>query len=153
MARENRIIPIPAVNGAIFNQKGQILLTRRSPVIREPGKWCLPGGHLDGGEDWRTAVRREILEEIGLVVKAEKLAGIYSDPSLTMTQERLPEGHFGQFVTAVFLITDYSGDIKPNSEVDLWDWFDVDKLPDPMVKSHPIRVVDCAQFRGEVFVR
>ena len=148
-----RIIPTPAVNGVIFNQKGQVLLTRRSPMIREPGKWCLPGGHLDGGEDWVTAVRREIREEIGLVVRTEKLAGLYSDPALTVTHEVLPDGHYRQFVTASFLITEYEGEIVPNSEVDLWDWFDLHKLPNPILKSHPIRIADASQFRGEVFVR
>ncbi len=132
---------------------GEILLTRRSPIVREPGKWCLPGGHLDGGEDWTTAIRRELNEEIGITVRAETLIGIYSDPNLTVTAEPMREGFHGQFVVASFLITDYTGPIQPNDEVDLWDWFPMNKLPDPIMKSHPIRIEDAFRFNGEVFVR
>lgn len=148
-----QIIPLPAVNAVIFNEEKEVLLTRRSPKVREPGKWCLPGGHIEPGENWLTAVRREVSEEAGLVVQTEKLTGIYSDPKLTVTSEVLAEGHFGQFVVAVFLITSYEGDVAPNDEVDDWDWFAVDNLPDPILKSHPIRITDAFQFKNEVFVR
>lgn len=148
-----RIVPIPAVNGVIFNSAGEVLLTRRSSLVREPGKWCLPGGHLDGGEDWTTAMRREMKEEVGLTVKMERLFGIYSDPSLTVTQQRLPEGYFGQFLVAAFLITSFEGEITPNDEVDEFGFFPVDQMPEPILKSHPIRVIDAKKFNGEVFVR
>lgn len=147
------IKPVAAVNGVILNSRRQILLTRRSPSIREPGKWCLPGGHLDGGESWQTAVRRELNEEIGITVLAEKLVGIYSDPALTVTTEVLPGGYHGQFVVATFLITQYEGEIIPNQEVDLWDWFSLDALPTPIIVSHPIRMKDALEFTGEAFVR
>jgi ADP-ribose pyrophosphatase YjhB (NUDIX family) len=147
------IVPIPAVNGVVFNEARKVLLTRRSQKVREPGKWCLPGGHLDGGEDWRTAMRREMKEETGLTVTSDVLIGIYSDPTLTVTQEKLPDGYFGQFVVASFLITKYDGEVIPNDEVDEWDWFDINQLPAPILKSHPIRVVDAFKFAGEVFVR
>ena len=44
------IVPIASVNGVIFNPQREVLLTRRSAIVREPGKWCLPGGHLEIGE-------------------------------------------------------------------------------------------------------
>ncbi len=147
------IVPIPAVNAVIFNPQREILLTLRSARVREPGKWCLPGGHVEIGESWITALRREVHEETGLVVKAERLIGIYSDPKLTVTAEPLPQGYHGQFVTAVYEITAYDGKIAPNDEVEDWDWFTPLNLPDPTLKSHPVRVQDAAQFRGEVFVR
>jgi len=153
MKKTLTIKPLPAVNGIIFNERREVLLTRRSAHIREPGKWCLPGGHLDGGEDWRTAIRRELFEEVGITVTSEKLVGIYSDPNLTVTSEILPEGYFGQFVVASFLIETFDGDIKPNHEVDAWEYFPIDRLPAPILKSHPIRVEDALRFTGEVFVR
>jgi ADP-ribose pyrophosphatase YjhB (NUDIX family) len=147
------IIPIPAVNAVIFNRQREVLLTRRSDKVREPGKWCLPGGHLEIGEPWETAVIREVAEETGLGVRAAKLFGIYSDPKLTVTLEKLPEGYFGQFVCAGFLVTDFDGDVNPNEEVDDWDWFSIHNLPDPMMKSHPVRITDAYRFAEEVFVR
>ncbi len=150
---KNRIVPYAAVNAAIFNKKNEILITRRSKHIREPGKWCLPGGHFDGGEDWVGALRREVAEETGLTVRAEQLVGIYSNPELTVTEEPIKEGHFGQFLVILFKVTEFEGEVRLTDEVDAWDWFPSSKLPEPMIKSHPIRVEDAYRFKKQVFVR
>lgn len=147
------ILPVPAVNAAILNKEGKILLTRRSAVVREPGKWCLPGGHLDGGETWEAAMVREVREEVGLVVLKSTLLGVYSDPALTVTQDVLPKGHRAQFVVVVYVVTDFEGEVAPNSEVDEWGWFAKGELPSPMLKSHPVRADDAFSFRGEPFSR
>lgn len=56
---------------------GQIVLIRR----RDNGRWSLPGGIVDWGEDVPTAVRRELEEETGLeLVKIRRLVGVYSAP-------------------------------------------------------------------------
>lgn len=143
----------PAVNGVLFDFEQRVLLTRRSPKVREPGKWCLPGGHVDPGESWISALRREMQEELGILVTGEKLIGIYSDPEVSVTKEVLWDGAYGHYVVATFLITEYEGEITTNDEVDLWDWFAPSGLPDPIVRSHPIRIEDAYRFEGESFVR
>lgn len=153
MHNEAPILPVPAVNAAIFNAERKILVTRRSPTVREPGKWCLPGGHIEFGEQWVPAMRREVAEETGLVVKTEKLVGLYSDPELTVTKEVLGGGMRRQFVVVLFLVPQFEGEVTPNDEVDLWDWFALDELPEPILKSHPVRIRDAFAFRGEAFVR
>lgn len=56
---------------------GTIVLIRR----RDNGKWGLPGGIVDWGEDIFTAARRELLEETGLeLMRLGRLVGIYSAP-------------------------------------------------------------------------
>lgn len=56
---------------------GQIVLVRR----RDTGRWGLPGGLVDWGEDILTAAGRELREETGLeLVALERLVGIYSAP-------------------------------------------------------------------------
>jgi 8-oxo-dGTP pyrophosphatase MutT (NUDIX family) len=148
------IIPIPAVNTAIFNENNEILLTRRSESVREPGKWCLPGGHLEVGEFWLEGAIRETQEEVGITVKQAILCGIYSDPQLTVTDGPVnPDGLRAQFVAALFKVLSYEGKISPNHEVDDWDWFSPENLPDPILKSHPIRALDAFHFNGTVFVR
>jgi 8-oxo-dGTP pyrophosphatase MutT (NUDIX family) len=149
-----QITPIPAVNTAIFNENNEILLTRRSSSVREPGKWCLPGGHLEVGEFWLDGAIRETQEEVGITVTQAILCGLYSDPKLTVTQDLIqPEGYQGHFVVALFKVLSYEGDINPNHEVDDWDWFDPNNLPEPILKSHPIRALDAFHFNGTVFVR
>jgi 8-oxo-dGTP diphosphatase len=56
---------------------GRIVLIRR----RDDGRWALPGGMVDWGEDIPTTVHRELQEETGLdVVKIRRLVGVYSSP-------------------------------------------------------------------------
>ncbi len=56
------------------------LLTRRvSHLSDHPGQWALPGGRLDDGESALEAAKREIEEEIGLVLGADALLGQLDD--------------------------------------------------------------------------
>lgn len=56
---------------------GRIVLIRRS----DNGRWGLPGGMVNWGEDITTTVHRELAEETGLeVTKIRRLVGIYSSP-------------------------------------------------------------------------
>jgi ADP-ribose pyrophosphatase len=56
---------------------GQIVLVRR----RDNGKWALPGGMVNWGQDLATTVKRELAEETGLELsEIRRLVGIYSAP-------------------------------------------------------------------------
>jgi ADP-ribose pyrophosphatase YjhB (NUDIX family) len=56
---------------------GRIVLIRR----RDNGKWGLPGGMVNWGQDIYTTVKRELAEETGLeLAKLRRLVGIYSAP-------------------------------------------------------------------------
>jgi ADP-ribose pyrophosphatase YjhB (NUDIX family) len=57
---------------------GRIVLIQR----RDNGRWSLPGGIVDWGEDIPTSVRRELTEETGLdLINIKRLVGVYSDPT------------------------------------------------------------------------
>lgn len=54
---------------------GRIVLVQR----RDNGRWGLPGGLVDWGENITTTVSRELREETGLTVeKLGRLVGVYS---------------------------------------------------------------------------
>lgn len=56
---------------------GRIALIRR----RDNGRWALPGGMVDWGEDIPTSVSRELMEETGLeLLQIRRLVGVYSAP-------------------------------------------------------------------------
>jgi mutator protein MutT len=61
-----------AVGAVIFDEEGRVLLVRRGKPPLE-GAWTLPGGRTEPGETAEAAVVREVLEETGLTVRAERL--------------------------------------------------------------------------------
>lgn len=62
--------------GGIVVHNGHALLVRRG---REPlkGKWSIPGGLVEVGEELQKAVRREIKEETGLDVDPLEMVGVF----------------------------------------------------------------------------
>jgi len=57
-----------AVHLLLFDPAGNLLLQKRALTKDiQPGKWDTSvGGHLDPGEDFETAVHRELAEELGI---------------------------------------------------------------------------------------
>jgi mutator protein MutT len=54
------------VAAAIIRRDGRILLTRRLPDAHLPNLWEFPGGKVEPGESLIDALRRELLEELGV---------------------------------------------------------------------------------------
>jgi 8-oxo-dGTP diphosphatase len=65
--------PVLAVSAAVIRD-GKILIIRRG---RPPGRglYTLPGGGVETGETLIVAVKREVVEETGLVIEPVALAG------------------------------------------------------------------------------
>lgn len=56
---------------------GRIVLVQR----QDNGRWGLPGGIVDWGEEISASVKRELKEETGLeLLKINRLVGVYSAP-------------------------------------------------------------------------
>ncbi|MCU0856833.1 MAG: NUDIX domain-containing protein [Pontiellaceae bacterium] len=59
-----------SVKAVIFDQQGRCLLIRRSAHNKNfVGCWEWPGGKADPGEDFASALHREVAEETGLTVE------------------------------------------------------------------------------------
>jgi len=67
---ENNCVRLMAitVKVVVLNSSGEVLLLKRSKKCLNPGKWDLPGGHIDKDETINEAIQREMLEETGLKV-------------------------------------------------------------------------------------
>lgn len=48
---------------------GRVLIARRGPDKRHPGKWELPGGKIEAGESAEACLVRELDEELGIAVE------------------------------------------------------------------------------------
>jgi len=85
---------------------GRIVLIQRS----DSGKWGLPGGMIDWGEDIPHAAGRELAEETGLqLTKIKRLRGVYSDP------KRDPRIHS----ISVVLEVEASGELDPEDKLEV----------------------------------
>ena len=63
--------PEPVTGAFIFNRENQILLAKS---WKWPGDiWSVAGGHIEYGEKIEDAVEREVMEELGLVVKFQRV--------------------------------------------------------------------------------
>jgi 8-oxo-dGTP diphosphatase len=67
--------------GAIIIQEGKILLEKRKSAPGK-GKWSIPGGLVDLGENIEHAVVREVKEETGLDVAEPRLVDVVDHVSL-----------------------------------------------------------------------
>lgn len=128
------------VGAVLFNPAGRVFVARRAdyPNASEgaPGGWQLPQGGIDPGEDPRSAVLRELAEEIGTdraEVMAEHPEWLDYDfpPGL---RGRLPQHYRGQrqrWFALRFLGSDddIRLDLDPNPEFDAWRWTEIGELP------------------------
>ncbi|WBQ08095.1 NUDIX hydrolase [Kribbella sp. CA-293567] len=86
------------VRVAAVIQRGSRVLMVREPVQTRPGQhdgpeyWTLPGGGIEAGEDALVAVRREVLEEVGLEVTAAREVARVPYPSGMTTVFRVEVG-------------------------------------------------------------
>ena len=56
-------------------RKGKFLIAKRFMTGEMAGRWEFPGGKIEAGEDFNTAIKREMMEEFGCEVEIfEKLA-------------------------------------------------------------------------------
>lgn len=118
------------VNVAVFRD-GRILLTKRDDFH----VWCMPGGHIDRGETFPQAARREVREETGLEVALNRLVGIYSRP------------RWGEYHIVVFAAEVIGGvERRQPEEVVGIELFGSDELPDALLIGQKQRIHDA--FRG-----
>lgn len=54
----------------ISNRDGDILISKRPDHVHQGGLWEFPGGKLEFGESLESALKRELLEELGIELNA-----------------------------------------------------------------------------------
>ncbi len=64
---------------SVVEMDGRIVLLKRA-IDPQKGKWVLPGGYVDRGEEVKAAAVRETEEECGLKIRTKDLLGLYSYP-------------------------------------------------------------------------
>jgi len=126
--------------GAAIVADGRILLMRR---LREPeaGHWGLAGGKIDLFETAEQAMRREVAEELGIVV---------DEAVLLCFVDQIDRDRGTHWVAPVFVVRSFRGEPR-NCEPEKHEgpaWFALDALPAPL--TTPTIAAIAALTAGEV---
>lgn len=111
----------PGVGAAVVvrDQAGRILLVKRAPGATQAGKWSIPAGYLDYGEEVRAGAARELLEETGLVADVDEVVWVatnFHDPAKVT-------------VGIWFAGTVTGGELIAGDDAEAVGWFALDALP------------------------
>ena len=153
----------PNVGAALFDAQGRIFVARRAdlPNAEEaPGGWQLPQGGIDADEDPRSAVLRELAEEIG-TDKAEIIGEhpewlTYDLPShlIGVALHGRYRGQRQRWFALRFTgqDSDIRLDLDPHPEFDAWRWAELSELPAMAVPFkrpiYDVLAVSFARFAG-----
>ncbi|MEB2289036.1 MAG: NUDIX hydrolase [Anaerolineae bacterium] len=104
---------------AFIEDGGRVLLVRRA-FNPERGKWALPAGYVDYGEDPAAAAIREVKEETGLDIAIAGVLGVSGG-----------SGQFGASIVITYAATVLDGVARPADDADAVLWLSPgDALPD-----------------------
>jgi 8-oxo-dGTP pyrophosphatase MutT (NUDIX family) len=95
-----------AVSISIFDGERRLLLGRDTEMDR----WTLPGGAVDPNEQPADAAVRECFEETGLLVKLDRLIGVFSGLEFLI---HYPNGDVTYYTTAAFRGSIVGGSHEP----------------------------------------
>jgi ADP-ribose pyrophosphatase YjhB (NUDIX family) len=111
------ITPKVDVRGAVVHD-GKILLIQE----RADGMWAMPGGWADLGDSPASVAEREVWEESGCRVKAEKVVAV-------IDANRIQPMEFYHAYKIIFLCKLLGGEPRTSYETLAVDFFDPDRLP------------------------
>ena len=114
--------------GCIFNEKGDVLLQRRT----DSNKWGFPGGAIEIGETPQMAAIREAKEETGLDVKVGRIIGVYTDLDI-----KYSSGDLAQSIVIAYELVPIGGELYCDQiETMELRYFSKNEKPELFTKSH-----------------
>ncbi len=124
--------------GAIILKRNRVLLVERgkSPL---KGYWSLPGGALETGEQLHQGIRREVLEETGLVIEPLRVVTIFE--RILRDQKGKPEYHF---VLIDYLCRVTGGMLRAGDDVSRVAWVPRQSLDQYRITEGTVPVIEQA---------
>lgn len=113
--------PRPVVGAAVLDRLDgptRLLVGRRSSPESLAGLWEFPGGKVEPGEDPRSALRREVREELGVGIRLDReVETVHPEGWLLGNGARM----------RVFTAVIEDGEARPLQDHDLLEWRELDR--------------------------
>jgi 8-oxo-dGTP diphosphatase len=131
--------------GAIVLDRGRVLLVERgNPPLA--GYWSLPGGVLEVGETLEEAVRREVLEETGLVVEPAGVVEVFE--RIVRDPQGRPEYHY---VLVDYLCRVKGGTLAAATDAAQAEWVPRERLSRYTITEGTLPVIEKAFRKGRKY--
>lgn len=132
------------VVGALIVKNGKILLVKENHPP-DKGKWNIPAGKLDYGENPTQAVKREVYEEAGLEFEPKAILGLHS-----VHRKDVPEPVGTTHVLRVIYIGEISGEVNNKNgevengepEIEEFSWLSPEEIlsmDDSLIRYHDLK--------------
>ncbi|MFE9692204.1 NUDIX domain-containing protein [Micromonospora sp. NPDC005806] len=117
----SELLLLYGVSAVVTDDAGRVLLARRG----DNGRWSVPAGMVDPGEQPADALLREVHEETGVKVEIERLGGVATHPVV------YPNGDTCEYLNVWFHCRAVGGAATPDGDESLAvGWFAPDHLPE-----------------------
>jgi ADP-ribose pyrophosphatase YjhB (NUDIX family) len=128
--------------GALIFDGERILMVERGKAPLA-GYWSLPGGLVEAGERLEDAIVREVLEETGMHVSADRLATVF---------ERIMPDPAGKceyhYVLVDFYCTVLGGLLQPGDDSRSARWFAISELANLPLTQGTLEVIQACRNGG-----
>ncbi|HWS57705.1 MAG TPA: NUDIX domain-containing protein [Actinotalea sp.] len=123
---------LPGVSAVVLDEDGRVLLGRRA----DNGRWAVPSGILEPGEEPAVAIAREVLEETGVRVEVLTLTAVS-----TTRPVHYPNGDVTQYLDVCFWCRPVGGQAHVADDESLEvAWFAPDALPQDLMATSVERI-------------
>jgi 8-oxo-dGTP pyrophosphatase MutT (NUDIX family) len=115
---------LPGVTALVTDGRGLVLMGQRS----DSGKWALPSGIPEPGEEMAEAITREVMEECGVEIEVTELIALTNVGPITY-----PNGDVSSYVDHFFRCRAVGGQAHVGDDESIAvGWFAPDALPEPV---------------------
>jgi 8-oxo-dGTP diphosphatase len=133
------LLLLPGVSAVVRDDSGRVLLARRS----DNGRWSLPAGMVDPGEQPADAVLREVREETGVEAEIDRVGGVATHPVV------YPNGDACEYLAIWFRCRAVGGAPRADGDESLEvAWFEPDDLPSDLEEWALLRIRSTRDAHG-----
>jgi nucleoside triphosphatase len=131
--------PLPAVAALIAGPSGRVLIVR---THKWSGLWGVPGGKVDYGETLEKALKREMLEEVGLEIR---------DPVFAFASELIEDLKFhrpNHFISLEYVAFSDHENVVFNEEIAEFAWVTLEDAFNYSVNVYTLRLLEWCRDRN-----